>query len=42
MSDQGPGIPAEARTTVFDVFYRVRAGDKQTAAPASGSRSAAA
>ena len=36
VSDQGPGIPAEARTTVFDVFYRVRAGDKQTAGTGLG------
>ncbi len=36
VSDQGPGIPAEARATVFDMFYRVRAGDKQTAGTGLG------
>jgi two-component system, OmpR family, sensor histidine kinase KdpD len=36
VSDQGPGIPPEARDTVFDVFYRVRAGDKQAAGTGLG------
>ena len=26
--DQGPGIPAEARAKVFDMFYTVRQGDR--------------
>jgi two-component system sensor histidine kinase KdpD len=34
--DEGPGIPADARETVFDVFYRVRAGDQQTAGTGLG------
>jgi two-component system sensor histidine kinase KdpD len=34
--DQGPGIPPEARDTVFDVFYRVRAGDRQAAGTGLG------
>ena len=34
--DEGPGIPPEARDTVFDVFYRVRAGDKQAAGTGLG------
>jgi two-component system sensor histidine kinase KdpD len=36
VSDEGPGIPPEARDTVFDVFYRVRAGDKQAAGTGLG------
>jgi two-component system sensor histidine kinase KdpD len=36
VSDQGPGIPPQARDTVFDVFYRVRAGDKQAAGTGLG------
>jgi two-component system sensor histidine kinase KdpD len=36
VSDEGPGIPPEARNTVFDVFYRVRAGDKQAAGTGLG------
>jgi two-component system sensor histidine kinase KdpD len=36
VSDEGPGIPAEARDAVFDVFYRVRAGDKQPAGTGLG------
>jgi two-component system, OmpR family, sensor histidine kinase KdpD len=36
VSDEGPGIPSEARDTVFDVFYRVRAGDKQPAGTGLG------
>jgi two-component system sensor histidine kinase KdpD len=36
VSDEGPGIPPEARETVFDVFYRVRAGDKQAAGTGLG------
>jgi two-component system, OmpR family, sensor histidine kinase KdpD len=36
VSDGGPGIPPEARDTVFDVFYRVRAGDKQAAGTGLG------
>jgi len=30
LTDQGPGIPAEAREAVFDMFYRVRAGDRRS------------
>ena len=29
ISDQGPGIPAEAREKVFDMFYSARQGDRQ-------------
>ncbi|AUG55290.1 sensor histidine kinase [Thalassospira marina] len=36
ISDNGPGIPAEARQAVFDVFYRVRAGDSQVAGTGLG------
>ena len=36
VSDEGPGIPPEERETVFDVFYRVRAGDKQAAGTGLG------
>jgi two-component system, OmpR family, sensor histidine kinase KdpD len=36
VSDEGPGIPPEARNSVFDVFYRVRAGDKQAAGTGLG------
>jgi len=36
VSDEGPGIPPEARETVFDVFYRIRAGDKQAAGTGLG------
>jgi two-component system sensor histidine kinase KdpD len=36
VSDEGPGIPAEARETVFDLFYRVRAGDRQAAGTGLG------
>jgi two-component system sensor histidine kinase KdpD len=36
VSDEGPGIPRDARDTVFDVFYRVRAGDKQAAGTGLG------
>jgi two-component system sensor histidine kinase KdpD len=36
VSDEGPGIPPEARDTVFDVFYRVRAGDQQAAGTGLG------
>jgi two-component system sensor histidine kinase KdpD len=36
VSDEGPGIPPEARESVFDVFYRVRAGDKQAAGTGLG------
>jgi two-component system sensor histidine kinase KdpD len=36
VSDEGPGIPAEARQTVFDVFYRVRGGDKEPAGTGLG------
>ena len=36
ISDQGPGIPPEMRDTVFDVLYRVQAGDKQAAGTGLG------
>jgi two-component system, OmpR family, sensor histidine kinase KdpD len=36
VSDEGPGIPPEARDSVFDVFSRVRAGDKQAAGTGLG------
>jgi two-component system sensor histidine kinase KdpD len=36
VSDEGPGIPPDARTTVFDVFYRLRAGDQQAAGTGLG------
>jgi two-component system sensor histidine kinase KdpD len=36
VSDEGPGIPSEARDTVFEVFYRVRAGDRQPAGTGLG------
>jgi two-component system sensor histidine kinase KdpD len=36
VSDEGPGIPREEREAVFDLFYRVRAGDKQTAGTGLG------
>jgi two-component system sensor histidine kinase KdpD len=36
VSDEGPGIQPEARDTVFDVFYRVRAGDQQAAGTGLG------
>lgn len=34
--DQGPGIPAESREAVFEMFYRVRGGDRQTAGTGLG------
>lgn len=34
--DDGPGIPPESRNAVFDIFYRVRAGDKQIAGTGLG------
>jgi two-component system sensor histidine kinase KdpD len=34
--DEGPGIPPEAREAVFDMFYRVRAADKQPAGTGLG------
>jgi two-component system sensor histidine kinase KdpD len=36
VSDEGPGIPLESREAVFDVFYRVRAGDRQAAGTGLG------
>ncbi|MFH1805891.1 MAG: sensor histidine kinase KdpD [Pseudomonadota bacterium] len=36
ISDDGVGIPVEAREAVFDVFYRVRAGDRQVAGTGLG------
>ncbi|MBP2315914.1 sensor histidine kinase [Azospirillum soli] len=34
--DQGPGIPERDRERVFDMFYRVQAGDSQTAGTGLG------
>lgn len=34
--DEGPGIPEESREAVFEVFYRVRAGDRQAAGTGLG------
>ena len=36
IADQGPGIPAEARHRVFEMFYRVAAGDAQRAGTGLG------
>ncbi|MCW4115468.1 sensor histidine kinase KdpD [Aurantimonas sp. MSK8Z-1] len=36
VTDAGPGIPAEDRDKVFDMFYRVRAGDGQKAGTGLG------
>ncbi|SKA17672.1 sensor histidine kinase [Consotaella salsifontis] len=36
ISDEGPGIPLEDRRKVFDMFYRVRAGDGQKAGTGLG------
>lgn len=34
--DQGAGIPVEAREAVFDVFYRLRGGDREVAGSGLG------
>jgi len=34
--DQGPGIPADSREAVFEMFHRVRAGDRQQAGTGLG------
>jgi two-component system sensor histidine kinase KdpD len=36
VTDNGPGIPPEAREAVFDVFYRVHSTDEQTAGTGLG------
>jgi two-component system sensor histidine kinase KdpD len=36
VTDQGPGIPPEHRDAVFDMFFRVRAGDRQPAGTGLG------
>ncbi|ETX14406.1 histidine kinase [Roseivivax halodurans JCM 10272] len=36
IADQGPGIPAEARHRVFEMFYRVSTGDAQRAGTGLG------
>ncbi|MCB8840517.1 sensor histidine kinase KdpD [Aurantimonas sp. VKM B-3413] len=36
VTDEGPGIPAEDRDKIFDMFYRVRAGDGQKAGTGLG------
>ncbi|CAM3373852.1 sensor histidine kinase KdpD [Paracoccus nototheniae] len=36
VGDEGPGIPAEARDRVFDMFYRVAEGDGQRAGTGLG------
>lgn len=34
--DEGPGIPSEAREAVFEIFHRVRAGDREAAGTGLG------
>ena len=36
VADHGPGIPAEERARVFDMFYRVAGGDRQRAGTGLG------
>ena len=36
ITDQGPGIPVEDREAVFDLFYRVRAQDRQVSGTGLG------
>ncbi len=36
VTDDGPGIPAQSREAVFDIFYRVRTADAQTAGTGLG------
>ena len=36
ITDQGPGIPPDAREKVFDMFYRVQDGDRQRAGTGLG------
>jgi two-component system sensor histidine kinase KdpD len=36
VADEGPGIPEAAREAVFDIFYRVRASDRQIAGTGLG------
>jgi two-component system sensor histidine kinase KdpD len=36
VSDEGPGIPPRARARIFDMFYRVEAGDVQRAGAGLG------
>lgn len=36
ITDQGPGIPLADRTNIFDMFYRVRAGDTRVAGTGLG------
>ncbi|MEH6721644.1 MAG: sensor histidine kinase KdpD [Aurantimonas endophytica] len=36
IADEGPGIPAADREKIFDMFYRVRAGDAQQAGTGLG------
>jgi two-component system sensor histidine kinase KdpD len=36
VADAGPGIPAEAREAVFDMFHRIKAGDTRTAGTGLG------
>jgi len=36
VADQGPGIPEENRERVFDMFFRVRAGDSRPAGTGLG------
>ncbi len=36
MVDQGPGIPERERELVFDMFYRVKAGDNRHAGTGLG------
>jgi len=36
VADSGPGIPADLRERIFDLFYRVESGDRQTSGTGLG------